>query len=367
MDKIRIFGINMKRKIEQKKIVKDIVKTSKSRPEKVTSSKTQTLIPSGADVFDLTLGGGFPTGKIVNVVGDKSTGKTLMVSELISTAKKTYGKKLKWFYDDAEVGYNFNSSVLYGFEILPEDGYSSDTIEDFDFNLGEQLEKIKEGEYLIYVLDCFDSLSSEAEIERYEEERKAREKGKKLEKGSYKLEKQKALNLFFRIMKKKIKNKNCLLVILSQVRTKINVLFGEKYYRTGDKALDHYSSLIIWLAEAEKQKKKNRVTGITIKVNVKKNKVGKPFRVCYLEILFDYGVDNLTSNLMFLYDLKTETGKNKKNMENLEWDGEEYKILKDLVEHIEKNNLEEELKSRVIKKWNDIEEAISSKDRKAKW
>ena len=69
------------------------------------------LTSTGSDLLDLVAGGGVPWGKMVNIVGDKSTGKTLLMSELIACAHSKYGERLRWHYDDAEAGYSFNSAV----------------------------------------------------------------------------------------------------------------------------------------------------------------------------------------------------------------------------------------------------------------
>ena len=350
------------KRTKQSKIVDDIV-TETKKPI-VNHDPSLLLLPTGSTVLNLTVGGGYPVGKIINIVGDKSTGKTLFAIELIACARKLFGKKLKWFYDDAETGFSFNTKEMYGFDIVAEDKDCSTTIEEFDANLTKQLNKLKKDDILIYVLDSLDGLTAEDEIKVYEEQTKALEQGKKA-KGTYGLTKQKALSRFFRIKNRAIKDHNCLLVIISQVRSNIGFSFGPKFTRTGGKALDFYASIILWLAEVEKHKKKGRATGVCVKAKATKVKIGKPFRECYVELLFDYGIDDITSSLNFLYDLKTDTGKNKTRKQKVKWDDADYSI-KRLIKYIEEENLEQELKQRVIDKWYEIEKSISS-ERKDKW
>ncbi len=76
---------------------------------------------TGSDLFDLVGGGGLPWGKIVNIVGDNSTGKTLLASEIIAAAHKKYGEDLVWHYDDAEAGYSFDSKTIWGIDIVADD------------------------------------------------------------------------------------------------------------------------------------------------------------------------------------------------------------------------------------------------------
>lgn len=350
---------------EEEEIEKSLTEQIENHSKKEISDPVVECTSTGCDILDLIAGGGCPWGKIVNIIGDKSTGKTLIGSELIATAQRNYGDKLKWFYDDAEAGYSFDSKMLYGIDIVAPDDECSDTLEDFQLNLDRKLNELKDDEYLIYILDSFDSLTTDDELEQYDKKMTAYGKGKKPESGSYGTSKAKGMSLFFRVMKRKIKTKKCLLIVISQVRENIGVMFGAKYTRTGGKALDFYAAQIFWLAEAEKKERLGRITGVTIKVRNTKNKIGKPFRSEFIELLFDYGVDNITTNLNYLYELKTPTGKDVGdiNTKKLIWDGTEYR-LKKLIQHIEDNDLENELKLRVVEKWWALEDKILSHRKK---
>lgn len=339
---------------------------SKKRIRKDLDLKKIDYLSTGSLLFDLVLGGGLPVGKIVNLVGDKSTGKTLLSIELIAHSRLLLGDKLKWFYDDAEAGFSFDTEKMYGFSVVADDNDCSYTVEDFDRNLQQKLSELEDDEYLIYVLDSLDSLTTDSELKRIKKEKNQVESGSDVS-GSYKLEKQKFMSEFFRIKRREIKNKKCLLVIISQVRSNIGVTFGRKLVRLGGKALDFYSACVIWLSEVEKYYKKKRCIGICVKAKCDKNKIGKPFRECYMDILFDYGLDNVTSNVRFLYDLKTDTGKNKNlKTQKIKWGGKEFNV-EGLVRYIEKNNLENELTEKVADKWREIEDSISSEGRKNRW
>jgi RecA/RadA recombinase len=312
-------------------------------------------VSTGADIFDLIGGKGMAWGKMVNIIGDQASSKTLLASEIVAAAHKQFGNELVWTYDDAEAGYSFNSKKIWGIDIVKDDDKPSETLEGFENNLNKKLDKLKDNQRLIYVLDSFDSLTTEEEIEHHNKKMKAIENETKIP-GSFGQSKSKGSSEFFRIMRNKIKTKKCLLLIISQVRENIGVMFGSKFVRMGGKALDFYASQIFWLAVAEKHEIGGRIAGITVKIRNSKNKVGKPFREGFITILFDYGVDNITSNLMFLYDLKTDMGKNKTGVEKilLKWDDIELS-LKRLIKYIEENNLEQELTKRVKDKWQQIE------------
>lgn len=319
---------------------------------------------SGNTVFDLILGGGFPVGKIVNIVGDSSSGKTLIACEAIAAARKQYGGKLRWRYNDAEAGFSFDSKLLYGFEIVDQDKAPSTTIEDFELDLHRELEALAEGETLVYVLDSLDSLSSLSEVDAAVDRRKALAAGKEI-KGSYGMTKQKSLSEFFRLQASHIKDKRCTLIIISQVRENIGVMYGPRYRRSGGKALDFYAAQIVWLAEAEKKEKRGRAVGITTRAKITKNKVGLPFRSGFLDILFDYGVDDVATNLNYLCDARTDTGKLKKNAI--------YKIdeksgdLDTLVQFVENYDIDERLQFMVQEKWHAVDAAVSASHRKPRY
>lgn len=354
--------------------IADKISNSKT-PRPVKPAGDGSILSTGADLLDLVVGGGHRLGKVVNVVGDKSTGKTYLAIECIATARKMFGKNLIWHYCDAEAGFSFDTTEMYGYPIITKnDEDQITTVEEFRVDLKQRLSSLKSNQKLIYVLDSLDALSSEAEMKRVKKMTAITEKamaGKELSddekktKGSYGMDKQKFMSEFFRTMVKELENKNCLLIIISQVRENIGVMFGEKYRRSGGKALDFYAHTILWLAEVEKIKKKDRVVGICIKARTTKAKIKNPFRSCYIELVFDYGIDNITSNIKYLYDLKDDRGKDK-GKSKVKWDGKEYTVP-GLVSYIEAHDLEDELRARVTEKWDEIERSVSSEGRKSKW
>lgn len=356
-------------------MVDEIEKEAKA-PIKPKKENTKLLrAKTGSTLLDLL--GAFVFGKIVNLVGDNSTGKTILAIECIVQTffwflKNMKGFKLKMKYDDAEAGFSFDPKTMYDIDdkhkellsVFDEENEASETVEDFEYNLEKEMNNLKDNEYLIYVLDSLDALSSKEEKKRGDQRMKAmasKKAGGKEEKvaGTYGMEKQKKLGELFRRLRLKIKKKRCLLIVISQVRENIGIMFGEKYKRMGGKALDFYAAVIWWLAVLDKNMKHGISTGVTIKAKNKKNKVGKPYRIANINVLFDYGIDDISSNIEYLYELRDEKGKLNKD-KIIKWNKKEYTI-KSLIRHIEKNNLEDELKEKVIQKWIDFEDSISTK------
>lgn len=358
-----------KRRRGSSKVEEVVEQAAATAKKKIVKNKSlQKWDSTGITLFDLVMGGGMPWGRVINIVGDTSSGKTYLAIEVLAYLYTyVYGKKLKWVYDDSEGGFSFDTKGMYGFSIIQKDENPSFSVEEMSVRLRQEMTKLKDDEYLIYVVDTLDGLPSIEERKRDDRRQKAIEKGVDFDEGSYQLSKQKFMSEFFRLRSAEIKGKKVLLIIISQIREKIGVMFGEKYSRNGGKALDFYASHCIWLAEVEKIIKKNRAIGITTKIRLKKAKISAPFREAFVDIIFDYGVDNIQSNISFLYDLRTEQGKSRiKNDTVIKWEEDEFSV-RGLINYIEKNNLEDVLASKVINKWNAIEESISSKSRKNKW
>src|SRR5206468_8961680 len=106
------------------------------------------------------------------------------------------------------------------------------------------------------------------------------EQKREIDDGSYGANKAKKMGELFRRLVADLEEANVLLIVVSQLRDKIGVMFGEKQTRTGGRALDFYASHIVWLAEIGKIKKTiqkvERVIGVNVRARVKKNKVGLP-------------------------------------------------------------------------------------------
>lgn len=339
-----------------------IRETLQNRDQKKSSVEfiSSGVIPLNLALSGRALIGGWARGRIVNIVGDGSSGKTLMAIELlffafqhiIAMISKLYPKikKINLVYANAEKVMDFPLEEMYGEDfVLSIDWRYPETVEEWGRDFARTCMEYKPGEFTIYVVDSLDALPSQAQKERFLAAAKADE----AEKDSYNTEKAKYLSMsFFANICSMMKDKDITLVVINQIREKIGVAFGEKYYRAGGKGLDFYTHQVVWLAEIEKLKKtvhgKEMVYGIRVKAKVKRSKVAKPFREAEFVILFDYGVDNISSSLAWLYGPKKD---------KLEWDGIQYDRA-GLIAHIGKNNLQEELARRLEEEWWYIEENI---------
>jgi len=284
---------------------------------------------TGCEVLDMVVGGaadvyGFPSGKFINIVGDKSAGKTFLANEIIAAAYHRYGSKnFRWMYDDCESGYSFDTKSMYGVDIITKDSTRSETIEQAFCNISDFAESLTKGQFGVYVLDSLDGLSS-IEAEKQATARiKAHKANKEYNEGSYNMGKPRYLSReFFPQLCSVIQDKNILVIIISQVRENIDMFSFEKYKRNGGKALDFYAHTVLWLATMKKIQKKGRSVGVVVKAKVTKSKTPRPFRECLFSLLFDYGLDNIGTCLDFLFDLRTDKGELTPASKAISWGAE---------------------------------------------
>jgi len=331
------------------------------------------FLHTGSTLLNLAISGkgidgGWPRGRIVNIVGDGSSGKTLLALELCAyvfyrmEGNKSQNfpdvKKVRIIYDNVEMVMDFNLDQMYGKRFRQGIIWGkSITVQEWGRKFAKEIEANKPGELLLYVVDSLDALSSQEGLDRFDKA----VKNDKEEDGAYGTEKAKYLSQsFFDNICSKMQGKDVTLVIISQIRQRIGITYGKKYSRSGGKALDFYTHCVVWLYEQEKLKKTfhgdSRVYGIRVLAKIERNKVAKPYREAEIIFLFDYGVDNLGMSLDFFYGSKVQ---------KLLWDGTEYS-RQDLIRYIEEHNLQKELSKRVEINWNEIEEAIKV-DRKPKF
>lgn len=257
-----------------------------------------TFVRSGSAIMDAALGGGWALGRVANIVGDRSSGKTLLAIEACANFHNAFPTGVIR-YAESESAFDEKYAEALGMPIEAVDfGHDRDmrTVEDWYNDMVAFLDsREKDKKPGLYILDSFDALSDDAEM------------GRDIDKGSFGAGKAKKSGELFRKLIDRIEKLDVLLIVVSQIRDKLNVTFGETKTRSGGKALDFYASHIVWLAEIGKLKKTiggvERIVGVNVKVNVKKNKVGLPFRTCAYPIIFGYGIDDLTANVEWLLEV----------------------------------------------------------------
>lgn len=340
--------------------------TRKGRSRKAESGGLD-LEPTGVTMLDASLGGGLQWGKVANIVGDRSAGKTILTCEILAQAKRIWGDKLKFVYDDAENGFSIPTEKMYGLHVRNQDDYRSNTVEELEGNLAREVESLKPDEKLIYILDTVEGLQSEAELKHIETTRKAIEAGKEAP-GTYGAEKAKKFNQLLR--SKYITDPRVLTVFVSQTRDKMNVTFGSAKTRHCERALEYWSSVIIYLRVAKEITKtidkKEYTVGAVVEAMIKKNKIiGSKFKP--LLVMRDgFGIDDVDTNLCFLFDLIDGRFALKEQI-NVEFDDNTFKTRSSLIKYVETEDLENDLVLLCKEKWIAILEKLAVKDRKKRY
>ncbi len=263
-----------------------------------TPTSSLQFIHTGATPFDCVVGGGWPLGRTINIVGDKSTGKTLLAIEAMSNFARAYTKG-RIRYREPEACFIDEYAAALGMPIErvefsrkdDPDPAKADTVENFHRDLKKFIKSL-DGDPGLYILDSLDALSDEGEV------------GREVGEASYGTGKAKGMSEFFRKINNSIEASNICLIIISQTRQNIGVTFGRKYTRSGGSALDFYAAIIVYLAHVGEIRrtvnKVKRTVGVKVKARCTKNKIGLPFRDCEFPIIFAYGIEDITASLDWL-------------------------------------------------------------------
>lgn len=253
------------------------------------------FVSSGCLILDLVLGGGWAVGRAVNIIGDSSSGKTLLAIEACANFARTYQGGI--WYREAEAAFLPEYAGALGMPLSRVDfgkkGERFNTIEDIYEDLAVCLKTARKDKNSgLYIIDSLDAVSEKDEMAR------------KMGEGSYNMGKQKKIGEMFRKLIREVEDSRVCLMIISQTRTKIGVMFGDKVAISGGDALKFYASQRLMLAHAKNLKTTiegvERVTGVRVRARTLKNKVGLPFRSCEFNIKFGYGIDDYRAGVEWL-------------------------------------------------------------------
>lgn len=347
-------------------------KETESEEIEGTGSPKQRL-STGATLLNLALTddpfGGLLPGKYYHWVGDSAAGKTLFSMTCMAEAYlNTFFRKYRKIYDNPEDGCIMDLDTLFNEEVADsieppakKDGepvYSS-TVEEFYYHLDDAN---KVGEPFIYTLDSMDAIDSEAAQKKFEQTKKAYRKiqrGQDAEvAGSYGTDKAKKNSEGLRKVTQKLKDSGSILIIVSQTRDAVGSMFGGKT-TAGGRALKFYATVEAWFSIVGRITKtvneKSRLVGVTVEVEVKKNRITGKLHKVKIDVYPSHGIDDLGSCVNFLLEEKW-WGQEKQGGKI---DATEFGISatkEKLISHIEKKGLEDKLREVCGKCWRSIQE-----------
>ena len=301
------------------------------------------VISSGSLSLDIALGvGGYPKGRIIEIFGPESSGKTTFALHAIAEAQKKGGRAA--FIDAehsldptyaAKLGVNINELLL----SQPDNGEQA-------LEICEAL--VRSGAISVIVIDSVAALVPQAEIEG--------------EMGDNHVGLQaRLMSQALRKLSGIINKTNTVAIFINQLREKVGVMFGNPEVTPGGRALKFYSSVRLEVRKAEQIKNGNDVIGNKTAIKVVKNKVAPPFKSCVVDIMYGEGVSKNGE----IVDLATDANIIEKSGAWYAYKGEKLGQGRDNVKELFKTNdkLRNEIETLVRKKY-DIAPKTETKETK---
>lgn len=310
------------------------------------------VISTGSTLLDLAIsgnrirGGGLPGGILVEIFGPSSSGKTVLLSEIAGGVQRQGGEVM---FHDPEARLNKQFAKIFDLETDSIAYSTPDTVTEVFKSIRNWEPETKKKINGIFT-DSLAALSTDMEMDKEEGDKMGMRRAKEFSE---------ELRKTCRIITKN----NLLMVCSNQVRVNADAgPYAQKYVTPGGEAVGFYSSLRLRAMRPEKIKQKikvagkelTKVIGVETEFEVFKSSIDKPYRIAPVVILFDYGIDDIRSNLQYIknHTKNTQYCIGEKTLSN---------SMEESIKIIEENPaLIKELKNEVIDLWESIEAKFDS-------
>lgn len=312
--------------------------------------QTKTLnvdaIPTGSMTLDLALGiGGVPRGRIVEIYGPESSGKTTVALQIIAEAQKMNGEvafidvehALDPVYAKA-LGVNIDNLLV----SQPDSGEQA-------LEIAEAL--IRSGAIDVIVLDSIAAMTTRAEIDGEMGDNHVGQLARLMSQAMRKLT-------------AAISKSNCVAIFINQIREKIGVMYGNPETTPGGRALKFYASVRIEVRKGEPIKSGNEIIGARTRCKIVKNKVAPPFKECEFDIMYGTGISRTGEVL----DLATDLGIVKKGGSWFSYGDRKLGQGRDNVKEVLKSDPElmKEIEAQIIERKDEIQAPPKKKGKAGK-
>lgn len=249
-------------------------------------------IPTGSLLLDAALGvGGYPKGRIIEIYGPESSGKTTLALEAIAQVQKAGGRAA---FVDAEHAIDPEYAAALGVDIdnliLSQPDYGEQALDIVDM-------LAKGNAFDLIVVDSVAALVPEAELNGTLSDQSVGLQARLMSKAMRKLAGQ-------------LNRSSCTVIFINQLREKVGVMFGNPETTTGGRALKFYASVRLDIRRGEAIKDADTVIGNSVTVKVVKNKVAPPYRVAKLQLIYGQGIsrEREIASLALAYGIVKKSG-----------------------------------------------------------